>query len=321
MNKLFYILVIIIVALVACDDFFEEDLTGKTVTLVAPYDGLQTSSSSFTFWWDEVEGASKYHFQIASPNFTAIEKIVADTNVAGNQFEAQLYPGEFQWRVKAYNGGSETPYTTHSLTVDSSLSLTDTEVILSLPGDNSAFNDTDIDFSWESIYNATEYNIKIRKDSWSSGDLIASDNIENANYSKEITDEGEYFWGVRAMNENSTSLYSSRSFFIDLTDPGLPTQISPTEGEEIIGNSVEFSWTRNTDDGSPISETILIDTTSTFTSSALIEVVGEDSPYPTSLSVSIGETKTYYWKIKSVDGAGNESNYTGAISFTLNNEK
>jgi len=322
MNKLIYFILIIVALFLSCDDFFEEELDDKTVTLIAPSDALSTSNSSFTFWWDEVDGASKYNLQIVSPDFNGIEKLVLDTNITNTQFEVQLYPGDFEWRVKAFNGASETSFTTYSLKVDSSLNLSGANVLLSSPADFTATKDTNIDFSWEQVYNATDYTIKIRKGSWDNGEGELLDETDNSTtYAYEFIDDGTYIWGVMATNGNFSSQYSKREITIDREVPDVPNQTSPDHGETIMDNSVIFNWTRNSDSGSPILEEIVIGTDSTFNSGIIKEISGLDLTHTENFSVPEGSSEKYYWKIRSIDAAGNESAFTDFRRFTVKNEK
>ncbi len=324
MNKLFYILIIGLVIFIGCDDFFDEDLKDISVVLVAPADELETSNSSFTFWWNEVDGASKYNLQIVSPNFEVIEKLVLDTNLTGTQFEVQLYPGFFQWRVKAFNGSSETLYTTYSLSVDSSLDLTGQDIILLSPTDNFATNDSLLEFTWENKPNAEYYTFRIKSGDWATGDDVISPKIvydTKTTENSEDLGDGAYSWAVQANNSISSTLFKSRAFIIDRVTPALPNQTSPTNGETITGTSVTFTWSRPADSGSAILEDIIVATDSTFNTGVVKEQSGLDLTYSTSFDVSAGNSMKYYWKLKSIDAAGNEGSYTDFRRFTVKNEK
>ncbi|MDD4193265.1 MAG: hypothetical protein PHI28_18160, partial [Mangrovibacterium sp.] len=85
-------------------------LEGKIVTLKAPYNGYESSKPEITFWWDTVEDAELYLFQLVKPNFLNIEELIREVNLATNQITLQLGPGTYQWRVKAKNSTSETPF-------------------------------------------------------------------------------------------------------------------------------------------------------------------------------------------------------------------
>ena len=324
MNKLFYILIIGLVLFLGCDDFFEEELEDKSVVLLAPTDGVETSNSSFTFWWDEVEGASKYNLQIVSPTFEAIEKLVLDTNLTENQFEVQLYAGLFEWRVKAFNGSSETPYTIYSVSVDSSLDLSGQDIVLLSPSENYATNESSVNFTWENKPNTEYYTFRIKSGDWATGDDVISPKIvydnETAENSEELGD-GAYSWAVQANNSTSSTLFKSRSFIIDRIAPGLPDLKSPTHGETITGTSVTFTWSHPADAGSDITEDIIIATDSTFASGIVKEEFGLNSTYTRSFDVSSGSSKKYYWKLRSIDDAGNEGAYTDFRRFTVKNEK
>ncbi|HAF28408.1 MAG TPA: hypothetical protein DCG75_05105 [Bacteroidales bacterium] len=318
MNKLYYILIVGLLIFVACDDFFDEDLKDKSVNLIAPTDGLETSNTSFTFWWDEVEGASKYNLQIVSPNFDVIEKLVLDTNLTANQYNFQLYPGMFQWRVKAMNGSSETPYTTYSLSVDSSLDLSGQDIILLLPISNFASNESSVSFTWEEKPNAEYYTFRIKSGDWATGDDVISPKIvyeAETTQSFEDLSEGEYFWGVRAENSISSSLYSSRSFIIDQTAPQKPTLNSPGQGAETTTN-VTFSWTRPDESGSGITDSLYVSTDSTFVVNHEISIESSQTSYSATFDIS-GTSQKFYWRVRSIDAAENKSDYSVTRRFTV----
>lgn len=323
MNKLLYILIIGLLIFIGCDDFFEEDLNDKLVTLVAPANDLKTSNSSITFWWEEVDGAIKYNLQVVSPGFDAVERLVLDTNLTGTTYDAQLYPGSFEWRVKAFNSSSETPYTTYSLSVDSSLDLSGQSVILLSPESSCATNDTSIDFTWQEKPNAEYYTFRIKAGDWSTGDDVISPTIVTDNkitQSFEELDEGEYSWGVRAENSISSSLYANRSITIDHTAPQKPSLTSPAQGAT-TGNDVTFTWSRPDESGSTITDSLYVSTDSTFIAEPEIAIERTETSYPATFDVNTGSQQKYYWKVRSIDAAGNKSEYSSIRRFTIKNEK
>lgn len=87
-------------------------LTNKVVTLNAPFDGLESTNTEVTFWWNTVPGAESYEFQLVKPIFSQIEVLVKDAVVTNNQITIQLQKGSYQWRVKATNSISESQYST-----------------------------------------------------------------------------------------------------------------------------------------------------------------------------------------------------------------
>jgi len=107
----------VVLLFIGCDDIFEADLSGEVVVIIAPKDELQTEIQSNTFWWDTVEGAEGYNLQIVSPSFDDILRLELDTSIAINQFLYTLEPGDYQWRVCAFNYTSETAYLMHTLTI------------------------------------------------------------------------------------------------------------------------------------------------------------------------------------------------------------
>ena len=319
MNRLIYIFILLLIAFIACDDFFDEDLTDKTIELIGPADGLKTSNTSFIFWWNEVDGASKYNLQIVSPTFEQVEKLVLDTNLTGTQYEYQLYPGNFQWRVKGYNGSSETEYVVYTLTVDSTLDLTGQDLVLSSPSENYATNESSVDFSWQEKPNADYYTFKLVSGDWSTGSIeVIETPIYNLSWSQTLGElsEGEYSWGVRAENNISSSNYGFRSLIIDTTSPDQPNLSSPSQGEEVeSGNIISFSWTRPNETGSNITDSLYVSTDSTFVASHEIAIERTETSY--SKTFEVGSTQKYYWRVRSIDAAGNKSDYSVTRRFTV----
>ena len=135
-KKHFILLIPILVGLTSCEDFIEEDISGESIVIVAPPDNFQTSTATLTYWWNELEGAETYEFQIVKGTFSYVEQFITDTSTTLNQLQYTLQPGNYQWRIRGVNNGYETPFTTHSLVIDSTLDLTNQQVALTFPPNN-----------------------------------------------------------------------------------------------------------------------------------------------------------------------------------------
>lgn len=110
---------------VGCEDLLEvEDISGQTVTLLAPSDSVTVAQSNVRFTWEEVWAADSYHVQVATPNFANAAQVPVDTLIVldslyqGPQFEKKLGNSTYQWRVKALNSGYETTFSTNFFVVD-----------------------------------------------------------------------------------------------------------------------------------------------------------------------------------------------------------
>ncbi|MDO3645226.1 hypothetical protein [Mucilaginibacter sp. L3T2-6] len=94
----------------SCEDIVEPSVKNKQVQLESPFNKFQSTSSTISFWWDEVEHATTYHLQVVKPDFTRPESLVLDTVITKNKFLDTLAPGNYQWRVMAENSSSQTAY-------------------------------------------------------------------------------------------------------------------------------------------------------------------------------------------------------------------
>lgn len=91
----------------SCDDFFEEDISDKTIQIVCPADGAELSVNKLSFVWDEEEGVETYHVIIVSPNFNNVQSYVCDTLLADYKFELELPTGDYEWAIRGKNSGYE----------------------------------------------------------------------------------------------------------------------------------------------------------------------------------------------------------------------
>lgn len=105
----------------SCDDFFEEDLTGKQVILRSPADNAELETGNILFWWDYIDQDNSYHEKynliIVSPSFSAINELIIDTTLTLNRFEMDISEGNYQCWIYALNGSSRSDTTIHSFTV------------------------------------------------------------------------------------------------------------------------------------------------------------------------------------------------------------
>ena len=101
----------------SCEELTQTDLTDKQIVLTAPVDNLTTTATANTFAWDPTNGAAKYQLQIVSPKFDSVVRFVVDSSFSKTTFTYTLTPGQYQWRVRASNSGSQTAYFTRTITI------------------------------------------------------------------------------------------------------------------------------------------------------------------------------------------------------------
>lgn len=311
-------------------DFIVKNIKNKTVSIVAPADGLSTPNNNILFWWDEVDGAEKYNLQIVKPDFNAVSQLLLDTNVTGSKFNFILTPGNYQWRIKAINSGGSTVYTTRSLKVDTTSNLNYLLVNVTAPLNYTVTNSKTVSFSWDALSAATSYNLKVLSGS-ATGATVVDLNTANTNYTHTFTNAGVYFLKINASNAFSNSPYSAPiSFRIDQTAPAAPVLIRPLN-LSIAKDTTFFRWNYS---GSTLNADIAFDslfvatfTDSLFTSPLQVKIprpaVGSGNTYPMSplltFPTTVTTTSYYFWKVKSVDSVGNVSPASQVFKVKLTN--
>ncbi len=307
MKKLFYfILSTGLLTLTGCEEvIFEQDISGDSVSLVAPLDGTQVTGTNVQFNWRSVEGASSYEVQVATPDFANASQIVASTVTDSTFFQAQLAINTYEWRVKALNSGYETTYSAAGFSVVDVTDFSNNVVVLLSPQENAISNEDQLTFQWEAIEGATQYRIQLLE-----GQVVQNEQTTAGTSFLLTPPEGEIQWQVRAENDTQSTLYTTRSALIDRTDPNVPAPVSPVDEAVLTSQDVSFSWTRETIAGSVEFDSLYVYRDLALTDLVLKEEV--QSPFETTLS-----NDTYYWLLKAFDEAGNESNDSTVFSFTV----
>lgn len=92
------------------------DLSSTNIELLSPVDSLNTTLTKITFWWEAVDGATGYVFQLIRPNFEEPVELIKDEEITDNQIIIELsVKDSYQWRVKAKNGISETKFSIRNI--------------------------------------------------------------------------------------------------------------------------------------------------------------------------------------------------------------
>ncbi len=308
-NRLFILAVCSSVLLYSCKDIIETDLSKNSLVNLVPSNNYVSSSFSQTFRWDELDGATKYKLQIVQPNFASPWVYSLDTTISKNSFTVSLFPGIYQWRVRAINGSSFTEYITYNLTIDSSLDLHNQKVVLSSPGNNTTTNTFTKNFSWQTLPNADSYIFQIL----SAGSPIETKSLTATSYTYAFTAEGTFAWKVTAQNSNSTSQPSDAwAVNIDTTKPAMPTPVFPVF-DTIHANPIPLKW--NIAAATSVLDSANYCRLQISTDSTFVVIDKKDTLLTASANPMIynlygtSAGQKYFWRVKTTDEATNASDY------------
>lgn len=298
-----FLLMLGILIQTSCSDFFAPNISKKSVNVKFPTDQLKTNIATIEFSWEELKGADYYNLQIVKGAFSNITEFTLDSNITRTKFNISLNPGNYEWRIKAVNNSGSTQYTTLGLIIDVTLDLTNQIVSFISPANNIQTNLINQNFSWQSLYNAEEYRFLIYNLTDSS---LVNDEVTTSNNYSTILTEGTYRYFVRAQNSISFSSYFSRKITIDTTPPTAPNITFPSNGG-IISINDSLRWMS---DNSSIGDSIYI-----YSDSTLVQY---KKFYSTNRHLSLNDSiGTYFWRVKSIDAAGNSSTFSNILKFKL----
>lgn len=308
MKKLNNILLMMFIFLsFSCDDILEEDITDDNVQAIYPTEGAAIDGNTVQFSWQNLDGVDNYRVQIIKSNQT----FEIDSLVATNMLTVILNPGTYQWRVRGENFAYQTAYSFPiNFSTQASTNLTDQDVTLLSPSNNLYTRNINVIFTWNALTNATSYDFELIKKLTGEQTVFQETDINSTNLTIDATlidEDAEYIWKVKALNHNSETQYSQRSFFLDREAPNQPALTSP-ENQATASTMVTFNWTNGTDTGnikSEITNTIEIATDANFNVITYLANTSNNS-----VQYEFVSTGTYYWRIKAIDAANNESNYS-----------
>lgn len=226
----------------SCNDVFEDDIEGDIVQLIVPSDQLSYEDFLQTFWWKKVEGATAYHFQLVEGTFEQPVQILADSNVRAEKFQFSLSPGSFQWRVKAFNNGYETPYSVRNLTINDA--PIDQQVVnIKAPVDGQTFYGNTIYFAWDHLFGAHKYLLEADTITGNFSDSRFKDTIDAASGNDQFVlrivpvVSGSFQWRIAGIaQDQSRSRFSATGHFTISTSA--PVLIVPAA----TTSPIELSW-------------------------------------------------------------------------------
>jgi len=314
-NRLTWGLIIVTLMgfLSSCKDFIEPSISGSKVTLEAPGNKYQSTSYTVNFWWDQVDNALTYRLQVVSPRFDSVGVLVMDTVVKKNTFVLTMNPGNYQWRVRAENGSSQTPYSDpYSFSVLYS-SIKQQNVLLTSPASGFLTNLNSVTLQWTSLYGATKYQLEIDTNNFVNESAVILNQVYpglqvNYTFPKDQT----YQWRVRAENDTAQAKWSAINVITyNHTAPGVVTLVSPTN-KQTVSLPVSLQW--NSVAKATKYKLYVLKSDSTTLYNQSFPAVLTTTNYSFNLGTSGDKI---YWKVTAVDAFGNEGLPSTLRSFSL----
>ena len=295
-------LIFTVIIFIGCKTFFLPEIKNSYVQINSPIDGFNTSSDVVSFWWEELDGAEKYNLQIVSPNFDTIQRLYLDSMIVVNKFDVSLPAGNYQWRIRAENYDQASNWVTRNLTITLNDTLGSKTIVIKKPSDNAWLNTSSVGFSWFKLTGADDYRFDLLD---ASNNPVISPIITTID-STVVTGlvDGIYTWKVKANNGFSSTAYSTRTVKIDLINPAAPSLLLPLYNDTASSGTVSFSWTRGSDSGSPITDSLFIYSDSLLT---ILNHATISTTQNTSVTLPTGN---FFWRLKGKDAAGNISTYS-----------
>lgn len=302
----------------SCDDIIAKDISNEIPVVILPQANAEIEVNPVHIKWEAVEGATRYRIQIVSPSFANMQSYALDSTVTGTQFFVGLDSNDYEMKITALNAGYESkPSAIVPFSVGEDAGSGTGNVTLLTPENNKYISTTSVLFKWNSVPNLQNYTFELHSGpTFADPFTIPSEQLASVQLNVSDLPEGVYSWGVKAnFTDGTETPFTKRIFYIDTTNPGPVTLISPSNNSTFQTSIMDLTWT-STNPGevqSQITYTVEISRNNTFTDMVI-------SPAPTTTATTYsfqGITEdVYYWRVRTKDAAGNEGTVSPTYTFT-----
>ena len=188
------------------------NLDGQNLVQVFPENNMHTNETDITFLWQEIEDASNYRIQIASPDFSNSTFFVLDESTTSDFYATTLAEGDYRWRVRAENETGVSPYSTFNVSVDLTAPVAP-ELLSPTSGDTLALP---ITLAWEADVDVTLHTIYVATDSLFTNQILESE-TNTSNYIFTDNTSNRYYWRLKSTDAagNESSLSATRVFYVE----------------------------------------------------------------------------------------------------------
>jgi len=270
------------------------------------------------FEWSDT-GADSYRFQLDKLNSVIT---IADETVTANTFTVSDdldYLSDYQWRIKAVKDGVESEWSMYNefQTEAEPVILPDAPVLAS-PQNNATGIVLNPELQWEAVNEATGYAVQVSETSSFSVLAAEQDSITEVSFVLEGLDyETEYFWRIRASNEDGEGEWSESWSFTTKSEPLLPSETpalaSPENNSTNVSRSPVLSWS-TVENVSGYELRVSVD--ESF-SSPVADLKGLSEP--SARVENLNYETTYFWQVRAVNDSG-ASDWSNSWSFTTRQE-
>lgn len=241
----FYISTIVFVLLMfSCDEFIEEELDEQDILQIAPAEGVSLTNDTVTFWWTEVEDIRGYNLQVVTPDFTRIERIVIDSVLTEDRFNAVLDDGVYEWRVTAFNAGSELVSDTFMFSVDGKMQGANS-IKISTPLDGAVLSNGKVTFKWMGVDGVTDYHLQVVSPGFQHIESVVLDETLTEELFEYELSNGYYEWLVRGYKDGEEIISDTCEFKVScasLDDQTISLK-APYDEAVLKDKDVSFWWT------------------------------------------------------------------------------
>lgn len=304
--------------------------TVPTPTIISPVNEAVQQSNNVTFAWQPIDRAFMYSISLSSePNFLQPTPLsTASTSYPWNDTElmSSLEEGTYYWRIHAHRDGKWGPWSeVHKFTVDKAApTVTFTQPS---PDEGSYINNdfdvtltahdsSKLDSATVSLLNDSSQNLDGRWEAGCSyGDLDVSDLTQTCRIvlPAELPD-GTYTIQIDSQDQAGINAVSqSRSIHIDRTKPEASTLIEPSNNLVTRGYSIAHTWSESS--STDVDHYIL----ERYDNAEGTSKLSSEKISSTSINSTYTEDVTYWWRVRAVDRASNESDWSELRKVTLDN--
>lgn len=325
--KYLFFAIIALLTLQSCKDIVATNIEGKLPVLILPQSEDTVSNNPVHFKWEAMDGATKYRLQIATPSFANISDYVLDSVIIGTDFYLDLDTIQYELKLTAINAGYESntlgPIKFWVGSTSTSPGGSTSVSLLTPPDSCYKNNDFDGNFTWSEITGGTSYKFDLVRGSSFSGGTPVYSSTASLSFEATLPDTelplipGQYFWGVKAYVGNAEQLYVTRTFFIDTVIPNLALLDLPVTSGSVTAGVITFSWhftQTNETFAAPVYSILEVATDLNFTTSSIVHTY-TGSVFTHDFTLTTG---TYYWRVRNIDEAGNESSSSEVRQLTVN---